>query len=153
MFDIDRIKKNIQQLNALSPDAWDAICKNCGVCCLYKINIDGKTHYSRYACNHCDLRTKLCKRYKERLTDDNCIKITLRDIVAEKCLPDSCAYVEFIFGPADTPADINWNEIKQNAASFQKMENSVFKDSTSWITHTDNEFIPELLEFLEDLGK
>ncbi len=151
MFDTDTIKKNISEMAALSPADWDAICKNCGICCLYKINVNGETKYSRYACQHCDLKTKLCKRYQERLTDDACIKITLRDVIAEKCLPDSCAYVEKIFGPADTPAQVDWDEIKQNAGSFEQMEKSVFPESTSWITHTDKKIIPELLEFLDKL--
>lgn len=151
MFDIDTIKKNIQKLAAMSPEQWDTICKNCGVCCLYKINIDGKTYYSKYACKHCDLKTKLCKRYQERLADDSCVKISLRDIIADSGLPDSCAYVEKVFGPANDPITIDWDQIKQNPTSFKHMQTSAFKDSTSWSAHTSRDIIPELLDFLTNL--
>lgn len=112
MLDIKQIKKNIENLKKLSPQQWDKICKNCGLCCLAKVEDDNRLYYSSYTCQHFDLKTKKCNCYRDRLTNSNCQKLTMNHIIDGKLIPDNCAYVEKIFGPAKYQTVLDWSRIR-----------------------------------------
>lgn len=124
MYDIKKLKQNIDKLKKLDEASWDKICKNCGLCCMTKVeDDDDKIYYSNYACPHFDIKSKKCKCYDCRLKNDSCQKITLEHILAGRSMPDSCAYVEHVFGPAKFPADIDWSSTKNiSDLDFDDME-------------------------------
>lgn len=68
--------------------AWEDLCDNCGKCC----SVFG----SKFACPALDVKTNMCKRYKTRLTEQCCGKITPENVLTlheQGLLPDTCAYV------------------------------------------------------------
>lgn len=129
MFDLTKLKKNIDNLRQLDEQAWDKICRGCGLCCLAKvIEEDHKIYFSHCTCGQFNLKSRGCNCYLKRLCQPNCQKLTLKHIIDGKLIPDSCAYVERIFGPAKFPAIIDW----KNVIPVETL------DGIDWTTITDN---------------
>lgn len=136
MNDVNQIKKNIEELRKLSPEAWDKICKNCGLCCLAKVEDDKQLYYSNYTCQHYDLKNKRCNCYGQRLTNSNCAKLTLKHIIDGKLIPDNCAYVEKIFGKAKYQTILDWSKIKNidctDDENIPKITSNIIPSSIFW---------------------
>ena len=106
-------QKRADTLAQMTPVEWDKICKKCGICCLAKIEINldlpcRKTSvlYLKQCCENFDIKTKKCTVYQTRLNKPHCEKVDMNVILNTNILPASCGYVEYIFGPAKTPAKI-----------------------------------------------
>lgn len=84
-------------LACLTPDEWEALCDNCGKCCLIKLEDEdtGEIVYTRLACKLFDPERCQCGNYQERQSQvDDCLSLTMNTIPKnENWLPKSCAYV------------------------------------------------------------
>lgn len=81
-------------LEDLSHEEWEALCDGCGKCCLNKIEIKGKVHFTNAYCRFLDCKSCLCKIYEDRFKAvADCRNIDL-SAVREKprWLPKTCAY-------------------------------------------------------------
>lgn len=110
------VPQRLDYMSKLSPAEWDEICRGCGICCLNKYYMaDGSLAYSSAACKNLDLDTRKCKCYAARLCNGSCNKVDLELVRSARVLPASCAYVEMLYGPAETPADVNWDDVVSEA--------------------------------------
>ena len=85
-------KKALADMNR---DEWEALCDDCGRCCLLKIEDrdSGELYYTNVICEYRHNENGCCTRYKDRsLLVPDCIKVTPEVARAEKWLPDTCAY-------------------------------------------------------------
>ena len=111
-------QKKVKELQQMSPQQWDSICKKCGVCCLCKVSFGGKndndTYYTTVHCDGLDPITKQCNIYKNRLKikGNACKKLDMKIILDGKLVPRTCGYVEYIFGPAPFKIFVNWRTTK-----------------------------------------
>lgn len=108
-------QQRIKELSEMSPQQWDSICKCCGVCCMIKLDMGFRgTAYTNICCSHLDRETKLCNIYQNRISQKagNCKKVTLDIVMNGELLPDSCGYREYIFGPVQYPARVNFATIE-----------------------------------------
>jgi uncharacterized cysteine cluster protein YcgN (CxxCxxCC family) len=108
---------NLEKMLSLNIDEWNAICRHCGVCCLNTYKVKDTLVYAANACEYQDAATRKCNIFdtgRALQTKDNepiCHKFQIGHIILGKSMPDSCAYVEFIFGPAEYPANVDWKQI------------------------------------------
>ena len=84
-----------KSLEKLSPEEWEALCDDCGRCCLLKIEDEdsGDLFYTNVVCEFHDSERCRCSAYQQRtqrVTD--CIKVTPALARDKKWLPDTCAY-------------------------------------------------------------
>lgn len=119
-------QQRADELKNMNPQQWDSVCKQCGLCCLIKVDVDlAKPVFCDLCCEKFDFETKKCRVYKSRIADQHglCEKITLDLILEDKLLPRTCGYVEYIFGPSPKNIDVDFSKIKpvSNEAA-QKMD-------------------------------
>ena len=138
------VRRRIEWLrDKCTPDQWDMICKRCGVCCLHKVDLRPvftATAYSTCACEHLDTETRLCRAYHARLKGPGCVKVDMNVVLDGNLLPDSCGYVEFIYGPARVPATVDWSrvrpvsdiELATNKRAVNRIMTSVIPESIHW---------------------
>ena len=147
-----KIKLNEQQLQRLNelrkmtPKEWEALCKNCGVCCLLKISYDfinpykHSTLYMNYCCEHLNCNTRKCKIYENRIEAQKgfCRKVKIKYILSDKCLPSSSAYVEYVFGPAKYNSVVDFSKVvplSENVfydISYLDLINHIILNSDKW---------------------
>lgn len=126
-----------EQLRQMTPDAYEKICKGCGLCCLCKTGTDDFVVYTRLSCNWLDLKTKRCTVYNNRLRSQKyeCAKVTPELAVQGDLLPRTCGYVEYIYGPA-TPIKFDWSRVvplgKVNEEDVLTMIKYMIIDSINW---------------------
>ena len=83
-----------KKLEQMSKEEWEALCDGCGKCCLNKIEIKGKVHFTNAYCRFLDCKSCLCKIYEHRFdVVKDCRDINL-EAVREKprWLPKTFAY-------------------------------------------------------------
>lgn len=95
------IKNRIESLARLDDATWESLCKCCGVCCMLKHSRHTGTYYTSVACNNLNLGTRRCAVYSTRLNNRVfCARVDLSVVLRTGLLPDSCGYIEYIYGPA-----------------------------------------------------
>lgn len=72
----------------------------------------GGTAYLRTVCKDLDLKTKKCTVYETRLNKPNCKKVNLDVVLKGELIPASCGYSEFLYGPAEFPAKIDFQTLR-----------------------------------------
>ena len=95
-----------KSLNEMSEEEWEALCDNCGKCCLNKLEDErtGEIHFTSAACNLIDLKNCRCTRYAERIRlVPRCVDV--RQLAPETFhwLPSTCAY-RLLFEGKDLPS-------------------------------------------------
>lgn len=143
------VERRLEWLRNCTPAQWDAICKKCGVCCLQKVEISSRllhkqVFYTYFACQHLDLNTRRCRIYDTRLQRPECSAIGQDEIVQKRMLPASCGYAEFVYGPAQFPANLDWtrvtneDDLPHNASfaqryrAFKKLVRNKITESKNW---------------------
>ena len=142
-------QKRVDALMHMNPQQWDAICKQCGICCLAKMEMpikdnpvsadDVKTIYLRQCCENFDKKTCKCSIYETRFDNKYCKKVDINVVLENKLLPASCGYVEYIFGPAEFPARVDFNQVRpvsyDEETSQEQLIKDVIKESVFWNRH------------------
>ncbi|WP_386693067.1 MULTISPECIES: YcgN family cysteine cluster protein [unclassified Lonepinella] len=86
-----------KSLAEMTETEWEALCDGCGKCC-YRKFITGRgkqerLYYTRIACNLLDVDTGKCGDYCNRfILEDDCTKLTKKNLPDFKWLPRTCAY-------------------------------------------------------------
>lgn len=107
-----QIKTRITELAQMNDAQWESLCKQCGVCCMLKHSRINGAFYAGVACNHLDLKTRLCDIYSTRLCHHVfCSRVDLSVVLRTGLLPDSCGYIEYIYGPATNQIKPDFNKI------------------------------------------
>jgi len=138
----DQIKQNIEKLKNMTPAEWDSVCRGCGICCIPKFpDSSGTIVYKKFRCEYFDIKTKMCKCFEKRLCLGFCKELTLENLFEQK-VPDSCAYMEFIYGPAKHTADVDWFELTlitdENAGSMEHSD-KIIPGSHLWTTKRERQ--------------
>ena len=97
-------------LAQMTPAEWEALCDDCGKCCLNKLEDEdtGEIALSDVACRFLDLCTHRCKDYANRQRNvPDCVKVTPNNVHALNWLPHSCAY-RLVAGGHDLP---DWHHL------------------------------------------
>ena len=107
-----------KKLNEMNEAEWEALCDGCGKCCLNKIEIKGKIHFTSACCRFLDCKTCLCKIYEHRFEAMyDCREIDLAAVREKpRWLPKTCAYWLLDNG-YDLP---EWHPLKTNRADSVK---------------------------------
>ena len=142
-------QKRADELAKMTPTEWDAICKKCGICCLAKVelrmsdspDVDTnfvKTVYLNRCCEKFDSKTCRCSVYQTRLNRNNCNKVNMDIVLDGKMVPASCGYVEYIFGPAPFPAQVDFNTVtpitdaEEENLSYDQIVKHAITNSVLW---------------------
>lgn len=131
------------KLAQMTPGEWDAVCKQCGICCLAKYLLfpDEESRYAttiyvKQCCENFDTKTHKCKVYQSRMKVPHCEKVNMDVVLAGKLLPASCGYVEYIFGPAPFPAKVDFNQVHpvpyDEEQSIEQIQKDTIKESFLW---------------------
>ncbi len=84
-----------KKLTDFTEDEWEAVCMNCGKCCLLKLEDEdsGKIFYTDVVCRYFDRNSCRCTRYRERCTlVPACLKLTKENVDKISWMPQTCAY-------------------------------------------------------------
>ena len=134
-------QQRLDQLFELTPAQREAICKQCGVCCLHKIQVFDKTVFLDLCCEYLNPRTRKCNVYDNRTSVCELCRLITPDIIKEgRLLPASCGYMEYVFGPAPVRSRINFSRIKpvtdaqldKIAADYDKLFQHIIEKSVNW---------------------
>jgi hypothetical protein len=81
--------------DVISVEEWEALCKECGECCLEKIEDErGTIFYTLKPCRYLDVETRQCRIYHNRFTiNPECVKLTPELVTTLRWLPGDCGYV------------------------------------------------------------
>lgn len=85
-------EKPLGELDSLE---WEALCDNCGRCCLFKLEDEdtGEVVYTEMACKLFDPTSCRCSDYQDRINIvPTCLQITPRVLRHADWLPVTCAY-------------------------------------------------------------
>ena len=128
-------QKRADALSKMSEQEWDAVCKQCGICCLAKCQFCPEADngyktvvYLKQCCENFDLKKHKCSVYQTRLNIPHCEKVNMDAILNSNILPASCGYVEYIFGPAPFPAQVDFNQVHHVPYDDNQPEEQLYKD-------------------------
>lgn len=85
----------IKKLEDYSEEEWEAICNNCGKCCLVKLQNedDDEIYYTDVVCQYFDEEKCHCTIYENRCTlVPQCLKLTQNNVDKIAWMPKTCAY-------------------------------------------------------------
>lgn len=81
-----------KQLSDFSEEEWEAICMQCGICCLTKYGENNKIVFTNEMCDGFDFKRGRCSRYNDRLCND-CLKVDMHLLqTSRELLPETCPY-------------------------------------------------------------
>lgn len=84
-----------KKLADFTEDEWEAVCMNCGKCCLLKLEDEdsGEIFYTNVVCRYFDRNNCRCTCYRERCTlVPTCLKLTKENVDKISWMPQTCAY-------------------------------------------------------------
>lgn len=79
----------------ISDAEWEAICDNCGKCCLMTLEDEetGEMYHTDILCRYYDLENSRCTVYEKRCEIvPNCLKLTPENVDKLPFMPKTCAY-------------------------------------------------------------
>lgn len=79
----------------ISDADWEAICDNCGKCCLMTLEDEdtGEMYHTNILCRYYDLENRRCTVYEKRCQlVPNCLKLTPDNVDKLPFMPKTCAY-------------------------------------------------------------
>jgi len=76
-------------------EAWEALCRGCGMCCFEKIEDErGTIFYTQTPCRYLDVVTRQCRIYDNRFAiNPECVKLTEELVATLRWLPRDCGYL------------------------------------------------------------
>lgn len=83
-----------KKLEDMSKQEWELLCDGCGKCCLNKLEIKGKIHFTNTHCRFLNCENCLCRIYEHRFEKvSDCRDIDLAAVREKpRWLPKTCAY-------------------------------------------------------------
>ena len=84
-----------KKLKDFSVEEWEAVCTNCGKCCLIKVQDEDSddVFFTNVICRYHDNKTHKCTQYLERCKlVPSCLKLTPENLDLISWIPDNCAY-------------------------------------------------------------
>lgn len=84
-----------KKLEDFTEDEWEAVCMNCGKCCLIKLQDEDteEIYYTTVTCRYFDKQSCKCTEYANRCAlVPACIKLTKDNIGGIPWMPKTCAY-------------------------------------------------------------
>ena len=90
-----------KKLSEYTSEEWEAICNQCGKCCLFKLQDEDTDdiYYTDVVCQYMDPKTCRCTRYQERCQlVPTCLKLTPENVDKIEWMPSSCAYRALVEG-------------------------------------------------------
>lgn len=84
-----------KKLADFTEEEWEAVCMNCGKCCLFKLEDEdnGEIYYTNVVCRYFDKEHCRCSCYQERCQlVPTCLKLTKDNVDKIGWMPQSCAY-------------------------------------------------------------
>jgi len=91
----------VKKLSDYTPAEWEAVCNQCGKCCLIKLQDEDTDdiYYTDVVCRYMDIQTCKCTKYQERCAlVPTCLKLTPENIDKIEWMPPSCAYRALVDG-------------------------------------------------------
>ncbi|MBQ7633742.1 MAG: YcgN family cysteine cluster protein [Alphaproteobacteria bacterium] len=82
-------------LNKISSAEWEAICDNCGKCCMITLEDEdtGDMYHTNVLCRYFDMQQCRCSVYDKRCElVPNCLKLTPENVDKLPFMPKTCAY-------------------------------------------------------------
>ena len=84
-----------KKLTELSHSEWEALCDNCGKCCVIKLQNEknNEVFYTNISCKLLDTKNCKCTDYSNRkkIVPD-CVKLTPNNLSQLNWMPNTCAY-------------------------------------------------------------
>lgn len=84
-----------KKLEDYSEEEWEAICNNCGKCCLFKLQDEEseEIYFTDIICKYFDMKNCRCTCYAERCKMvPECLKLNKNNLDKISWIPQSCAY-------------------------------------------------------------
>lgn len=82
-----------KKLHELTDAEWEAICMQCGKCCLIKRQRKNVIEFTNRICGDYDRGKKCCSCYNRRLKGHSCAKVNMKLLQTDRnLLPETCAY-------------------------------------------------------------
>lgn len=78
-----------------SEEEWEAICNNCGKCCLFKLQDEEseEIYFTDIICKYFDMENCRCTCYADRCKIvPECLKLNKNNLDKISWIPQSCAY-------------------------------------------------------------
>ena len=94
-------------MQSYTKEAWEAICRRCGKCCLIKLGDEdtGDVYYTNVVCRYFDEEKMSCAVYDKRCElVPTCLKLTPNNVDKLSWMPKTCAYRE-IFEKNPSPVN------------------------------------------------
>jgi uncharacterized cysteine cluster protein YcgN (CxxCxxCC family) len=81
-------------INELNTQEWEALCDDCGQCCIYRLLLDDESIVTtNVVCKHYDFENGRCSDYKNRhKLNSNCVPFDYKKANNFDWLPRTCAY-------------------------------------------------------------
>ena len=88
------------ELKELDAKEWEALCDNCGQCCIYRLLLDDESIVeTNVVCRHYDFEKGRCGDYKNRhKLNGNCVPFDYKKAHSFEWLPKTCAYRRVTLG-------------------------------------------------------
>lgn len=118
-----------KKLSEYTTEEWEAICNQCGKCCLIKIQDEDsdEIYYTDVVCQYMDKKTCQCTKYTERChLVPTCLKLTPQNIDKIEWMPQSCAYRALFEGrPKPKRKDISNRCISELEVKEEDLEDHI----------------------------
>lgn len=91
----------VKKISDYTPEEWEAICNQCGKCCLIKLQDEDTDdiYYTDVVCQYMDPETCRCTHYEDRCQlVPTCLKLTPENVDQIEWMPPSCAYRALVEG-------------------------------------------------------
>lgn len=114
----------------ISDAEWEAICDNCGKCCLMTLEDEetGEMYHTDILCRYYDLENSRCTVYEKRCKIvPNCLKLTPENVDKLPFMPKTCAYrrlFEAGFKPQPLKP-IKGRVVSETEVKFADLENHI----------------------------
>lgn len=117
-------------LQKISDADWEAICDNCGKCCLMTLEDEdtGEMYHTDILCRYYDLENRRCTVYDKRCEMvPNCLKLTPDNVDKLPFMPKTCAYRRLFDAnyKEQTIQPIKGRVVRETEVTFEELEDHI----------------------------
>lgn len=118
-----------KKLSEYTPEEWEAICNQCGKCCLIKLQDEDSDdiYYTDVVCQYMDQQTCRCTHYEDRCQlVPTCLKLTPENVDKIEWMPPSCAYRALVEGhPRPTRKSVSGRCVSELEVKEEELEDHI----------------------------